>query len=193
MVRPPIPRAAYVAEQGGIRIRPFRTGDTAAFFAAVKESIPTLSPWLSWCHAAYSETEAELYVAGRVSAWHAAQGSYSFVIEDTADQTLLGSVGLSAVQDLFLNQANVGYWIRSSATGRGAVTHAVQLVSRFAFEQLGLTRLEIGALVDNVASRRVAEKAGYQYEALLRNGLLSRGEARDSVLYSLIPADLITA
>lgn len=184
-------RPPHVAEQGGIRIRPFRTGDTPAFFAAVRESIATISPWLPWCHADYSEQEAELWVAGRITAWQEGRG-YSFVIEDALDGRLLGSVGLGVIQDLYLNQANVGYWVRRSAAGRGAVTAAVRLASQFAFETLQLSRLEIGALVENQASRRVAEKAGYHYEALLRNGLQHQGRACDSVLYSLIPGDLVT-
>ena len=58
------------------------------------------------------------------------------------------------------SQANLSYWVRASERGRGFAGRAVRLMARFAFEELGLQRLEILIAVDNAASQRVAEKAG---------------------------------
>jgi RimJ/RimL family protein N-acetyltransferase len=63
-------------------------------------------------------------------------------------------------------------------------------MARFSFEQVGLHRDEILAAVPNVASQRVAEKAGAVREGVLRNRLLIGGESQDAVLFSLIPEDL---
>ena len=67
---------------------------------------------------------------------------------------------------------------------------AIRLAARFGCEELGLYRIEIVAAVDNIASQRVAEKAGAVREGVLRNRLLVRGESQDAVLFSLLPGDL---
>ena len=66
---------------------------------------------------------------------------------------------------------------------------ATRLAARFGFEQLGLQRIEIVAAVDNLASQRVAEKAGARHEGLARKRLLIRGLAHDAMIYSLVGED----
>ena len=75
------------------------------------------------------------------------------------------------------------------ARGRGIATDALKLLTRWAFDQLGLQRLQLKADPDNAASQRVAEKAGYQREGLLRSSFVVRGRRSDSVLYSRLPTD----
>jgi RimJ/RimL family protein N-acetyltransferase len=86
--------------------------------------------------------------------------------------------------------ANLGYWVRTSAAGRGVATNATRAAARFGFEQLGLRRIEIVAAVDNIPSQRVAEKAGAVREGILRQRLLIRGKSMDAVLFSLVREDL---
>lgn len=87
--------------------------------------------------------------------------------------------------------ANLGYWVRTSAAGRGVATGATRAVARFGFEQIGLKRIEIVAAVNNLSSQRVAEKAGAVREGVLRKRLLIRGESHDAVLFSLVAEDLV--
>src|SRR5262249_1277508 len=114
---------------------------------------------------------------------------YSFGIFDHDQGGLLGGVGLNFIKRVH-QMANLGYWVRTSATGRGVATQAVQLAARFGFEQLGLHRIEIVTAVGNVASQRVAEKAGAVRAGVARKRLLIRGASEDAVLFSLIPSDL---
>ena len=81
---------------------------------------------------------------------------------------------------------------RTSAAGRGVATRAARLAARFAFEQLGLNRIEIVAAVGNIPSQRVAEKASARREGVLRNRLLINGESLDAVLFSLVPEDVLS-
>ncbi|HXT64630.1 MAG TPA: GNAT family protein [Pyrinomonadaceae bacterium] len=173
----------------GLVLRTYREGDAPRLFEAVRESIAEVSPWLSWCHQNYSIEDSREFVASRDAA---AQGDehYSFAVfaEDEPDR-LLGGVGLN-----FINRvhqiANLGYWVRTSAAGKGIATRGTRLTARFAFEQLGFHRVEIVAAVNNVASQRVAERAGALREAVLRKRLLIRGESVDAVMFSLVREDL---
>ena len=124
--------------------------------------------------------------------WAPATG-VEFVIVDAARGDALGLVWLrSAERDPGL--ASVGYWLSPEARGRGAATVAVQLAARWAFSELGVQRLELTTAPENVASQRVAERAGFTREGVLRRLLATKTDGRqDAVLFSLLPADLASA
>lgn len=173
---------------GVITIRPFGPEDVPGFFAAVRSSTDVLGRWMPWCHANYSIEEARAWLAMCQKAW--SQGtSYPFLVVDPNTNEVLGSVDINQ-----LNRdhrfGNIGYWISSSHAGQGIATSAVKLVAHFGFTEAGFTRLEIVALTDNLASRRVAEKAGAKLECIARNRLTVRGKSHDAAVYSLIPADI---
>jgi ribosomal-protein-serine acetyltransferase len=107
---------------------------------------------------------------------------------DADSGNYLGGVGLNFVNRIH-QCANLGYWVRTSQTGRGVAARAARLAARFALERLGFQRVEILAAVGNHASQRVAEKAGATLEGVLRKRLLVNGEPHDAVLYSLVAED----
>ena len=61
------------------------------------------------------------------------------------------------------------------------------LLADYGFKELKLNRIEILVAVDNLASQRVAAKAGAVREGILRNRLLLHGKIHDAVMFSLIP------
>src|SRR6266446_4390190 len=174
--------------EGPILIRPFREEDAGALYEAVRESISEVSPWLPWCHQNYSIEESREFIGSRELA---SQGGewYSFGIFETDTGRFLGGVGINFINRVH-QMANLGYWVRTSAAGRGIATAATRMAARFGFEQLGLRRIEIVVVVANVPSQRVAEKVGAHREGLLRKRLLIHGESLDAVLFSLVPDDL---
>jgi len=111
-------------------------------------------------------------------------GSVTLVIGDAADAALRGSIGLRAIAP---GIAQTGYWVAPEARGRGVAVRALVLVSRWALETLPLIRLQLFTDVDNPASMRVAERAGFVREGTLRNWYDLRGERRDAVMFSLLP------
>ena len=112
------------------------------------------------------------------------------VIADEVDGAPLGMVSLRIAEgDPGL--AAVGYWLRPEARGRGVATVAVLLVAGWAFEELGVQRLELTTVPENVASQRVAERAGFTREGVLRGLQAAKDDGRqDTVMFSLLPADL---
>jgi RimJ/RimL family protein N-acetyltransferase len=83
----------------------------------------------------------------------------------------------------------VGYWVKDGARRRGVATRALELVSRWAIHELGVERLWLTTAPENAASQRVAVKAGFSREALLRAHVRFGNGRRDSVLYSLLATD----
>jgi ribosomal-protein-serine acetyltransferase len=154
----------------------------------VRESVPEVSRWLPWCHAAYSRDEAARWVTSRPAAW--ANGTeYSFAIVDGSGRRFLGGCGLNQI-NLQHRFANLGYWVRSSAAGQGIASAATLLVARFGFVELGLVRVEIVVDVDNTVSRRVAQKVKAAREGIERQRLVTGGHVSDAVMFSLLPEDL---
>jgi RimJ/RimL family protein N-acetyltransferase len=85
---------------------------------------------------------------------------------------------------------DIGYLLAPAARGRGAATRAVRLMARFAFDSLGAERIEIIVEPGNQASLRVAERAGFTREGVLRRYRPVRDVRRDMVMYSLLLGEL---
>jgi ribosomal-protein-serine acetyltransferase len=172
---------------GTVTVRAPLFEDAGAHHEAVLESLAEAGRWLEWAHEGYALDESRSFIT-RAIAGHQNGDMYEFHILDEQG-TFLGGCGLNRLDLRFL-KANLGYWVRTSAAGRGVATAATRLLARFGFEQLGLQRIEIIAAVDNKASQRVAEKVNAQREGVLRNGIRYRGGNIDAVCFSLIPGDL---
>jgi RimJ/RimL family protein N-acetyltransferase len=173
---------------GNIMLRPYRADDVEALYEAVRESINELSPWLPWCHAAYTIDESKSFIMSRDEA-RAKTEEHSFGVFDARTGAYSGGVGLNHLVREYL-YANLGYWVRTGSTGRGIASNATRLLARFGLEELGLQRIEIVAAVGNVASQRTAEKAGAVREGVLRKRLFLYGQPHDAVLYSIVTDDL---
>ncbi|WP_107481906.1 GNAT family N-acetyltransferase [Streptomyces sp. JHA26] len=128
----------------------------------------------------------------RARARDAGEGrSASFRITDGADGTTLGHIGIGEIVPS-LRQAHVGYWVLPEARGRGVATRALLLVSRWAFTELGLHRLELGHALGHGASCRVAERCGYVYEGTIRGAMFEadrRDAFRDAHLHARLATD----
>ncbi len=109
--------------------------------------------------------------------------------EPTDPDAVLGGASLHAI-DLEQGRAAIGYWVAPPEQRRGVATHATRLLARWAFETLGLARLELTCSPDNAASQRVAMRCGFVREGVLRSHMAFQGGRRDSVLFGLLPGEL---
>lgn len=96
---------------------------------------------------------------------------------------LIGQINLGGIIYGALRGAHIGYWIDRRFANRGFTTQSVELVTAYAFNELGLHRLEINLRPENGASRRVAEKAGYLLEGDRPRFLHISGAWRDHICF----------
>ena len=183
----PLPADLQLAE-GPLLLRPWQPQDAPALHAAVQESLETVGRWLPWCHAGYDLDEARDWIAHCREGWVAGE-HFAFCVFSRDDGSLLGSVGLNQRNHMH-RSASLGYWVRQSRQRQGVAWRAARRAAQFGFERLGLVRVEIVALPDNLASRRTAERAGARFEAVARQRLWVRDEARDAAVYALVPGDV---
>jgi RimJ/RimL family protein N-acetyltransferase len=87
-------------------------------------------------------------------------------------------------------RGEIAYALAREARGRGVATRAVRLLSRWALRTHGLARLELPTPVDHLAAVRVAARAGYYREGVLRSYLELRGTRVDIAMWALLRSDL---
>ena len=164
-----------------IRLRPWRREDAGAIVDCI-DGDPDISRWLDLVPQPYSLDDARAYIGGL--------GEQAFAITDAVTGHVLGSIGVrwNDTGDV----GEVGYWLRADARRGGVMTRALVLVSRWALARDGVGRLQLHADVENVPSRRVAEKAGYTLEGVLRSAHWNAriGRRQDWAIYSLLPGEL---
>jgi ribosomal-protein-serine acetyltransferase len=171
-----------------LSLRAFQPDDVDAIYDAVSQSMPELSRWLPWCHANYSRAETQEFLNQRGTAFREL-GEHAFAVLDQKTGRFLGATGVNQL-DRHGRRANLGYWLRTDATGNGYATEATLMVARWAFDSLELERIEIVAAIGNVASQRVAIRVGAVREGIARKRLRKGDLQHDAVLFSLIRSDL---
>lgn len=176
---------------GRVGLRPYRASDVDALFEAARESMATVGRWLPWCHTHYAREETTEWIGSRSQVWKDGI-EYSFSIVDASSGALLGGCGLNQI-DHAVRRANLGYWVRASAEGRGYATAAARLLARWGIERVGFERLEIVAAAGNVGSQRVAEKLGATREGMARCRLRVRDVQHDAAQYAIVRGDLAVA
>lgn len=169
-------------------IRAPRPGDGAELNAATVETIELLRPWMPWATPCPTPEASERHVR---------EACARFVLREElrlhlylkGSGILVGSSGLHRI-DWNVPRFEIGYWCRRRFQGQGFITEAVRGIASFAFDVLHAQRVEIRCDSRNERSRRVAERAGFTFEARLRNdGRDVEGELRDTLVFSLIPAE----
>ncbi|ADD41552.1 GNAT family N-acetyltransferase [Stackebrandtia nassauensis] len=168
----------------GLRLRPLHADDIELIVEACQD--PETARWTT-VPQPYERQHAEYFV-DQVGAGSWRQGiAVIFALADAEDR-FCGGI------DLRLNSADkrvgeVGFSSAPWSRGRGYMTAALRAVCDFGFDSLDLERVEWKAFVGNVASRRVAEKAGFTMEGTLRSDVLARGERVDSWVAALLRGD----
>ena len=140
---------------------------------------------MSWATDDYNEQAAREYITIARARWEE-HVFYGFAI--TRGEDLLGACTLSSIHSIY-HFCNLGYWVRTSCHGQGVAGRAAKLAARFAFEHLGIIRVEIVIATGNQASIRVAEKIEAHDEGILLNRIVVGKSIYDAHMYSLIPSD----
>ncbi len=184
---------------GWLTLRPFTTADTGWVYdvsqdPAVQRYVQVPSPYRME-HAAFFVHQVA------IDSWDSGQRA-EFLAEDTATGDRLGRVGLNLSQPGSQpgsqagsqpGMAEIGYWTDPRARHRGVATTSVRAVCHWAFTTLGTELIEWRCEVGNIASRRVAEKAGFLIEATLRRRLVHRGTRVDAWVGSILSTELTSA
>jgi RimJ/RimL family protein N-acetyltransferase len=166
---------------GVVTLRAWHRDDSESLVECL-DGDPEIAVWLDQVPQPYTRADALAYIGGI--------GESAFAVTDAETGRILGSIGVrfSETGDV----GEIGYWMRGDSRGRGVMTRALRLLARWALDEGGAARVQLRADVENIASRRVAEKAGFQLEGVLRSAHWNArlGRRQDWALYSLLPGEL---
>jgi ribosomal-protein-alanine N-acetyltransferase len=169
-------------------LRPPERGDYEAWASLRASSRDFLAPWEpSWPPDALSRSSFRARVARYAEDWRTDQ-SYNFFIF-AHDETLVGGVGLSNLRRGVAETASLGYWVGEAFARQRYMTGALPLVLDFAFERLGLHRVEAACLPTNIPSRALLARAGFHQEGYARGYLCIEGKWQDHLLFAILRGD----
>jgi RimJ/RimL family protein N-acetyltransferase len=117
---------------------------------------------------------------------HATAAPPNISLAIVVDHQAVGGIGLILKDDIYRRSAEIGYWLGEQFHGRGIMTEAVRTLTRQAFASYDLSRIYAGVFETNPASMRVLEKAGYQFEARLRQAITKHGRTFDELVYAIV-------
>ena len=168
----------------GFRLRPITVDDAPRIHEGSAD--PDSQRWLGQLPAPYTLDDALDYVEKRRELEATGQ-CVTWAIADPGDDRLLGTI-------LWFNwtpdvECEIGYWTHPEARGRGLMTAAVRLVTGHVFETLGVQRVTAFAAADNLASRRVIERAGFRLYGVERYGAWVRDDHVDMALYDVTASE----
>jgi len=165
----------------GILLRPWRQDDLDPYWAALE------SPGGRLWHGSTLASRKDLATAlARRQDWTIGDHA-SWALVDGAE--LLGSISVHHI-DRDQADGEIGYWIAPAARGRGLAGLAADAACRWAFHELGLHRIQLFHAVENAASARVAEKAGFTCEGRLRQShRYGDGVRHDELLWARLATD----
>lgn len=116
--------------------------------------------------------------------------SYPFFLFRAEDDELLGSCILSNVRRGVAQSCSLGYWVGEEFAGKGLMSEAVRALIPFAFDRLGLHRVEAACLVVNEPSQKLLRRVGFTDEGTARKYLRINGEWQDHLLFAMLASDL---
>jgi [ribosomal protein S5]-alanine N-acetyltransferase len=105
----------------------------------------------------------------------------NFAIRDRASGNLIGGCG-RFVKDIHKDE--IGYWLAEPFRHQGIMSAVINGFCKHLFDTTDLIRIEAIVFVENMASAKILEKAGFQCEGLLRKYVVKNGEMKDVFMYS---------
>lgn len=134
----------------------------------------------------YTEQDGKDYILDMLSANE--DDTFAFAI--TVDNKVVGSIGVFRQGNIHRQTAELGYYVAEEYWGKGIMTEAVKQICECVFDKSDIIRIYAEPFAYNIASCRVLEKAGFQYEGTLRSNAVKNGKAIDMKMYSLLKTEI---
>lgn len=171
-------------------IRPPQSGDGKALSEAKKESWNDLKPWLPFAKGSVDnvcEKEDEVLCCQKHADFLLRDDLMLFAFDKETGK-LIASSGLHRM-DWQIRYFEIGYWVRSTETGKGYGSEITVALARYAFEAMQASKVVVGHHGGNAASQRIIEKLGFEKEAEFKRNEAINGRFLDVLYYARFNAD----
>lgn len=161
-----------------VQLRPFKNSD-AERLAEIGNSLNIARFMAGRYPFPYFKEDAETFIQESLKR-HPVQ---SFAI--TVNEEVIGACGIHPQEDIFKNNAEIGYWLGENYQGQGYALKALQILIPYAFENFKVNRLYARVFGNNPRSIKLLEKAGFKLEARYEATLERFGEILDEYIYAV--------
>ena len=134
----------------------------------------------------YTEQDGKEFISAMLSA----DENETFAFAIMVDDKVVGSIGIFRQGNIHRQTAELGYYIAEEYWGKGIMTEAVKQICEYVFAKSDIIRIYAEPFAYNIASCRVLEKVGFQYEGTLRSNAVKNGRVIDMEMYSLLKAEI---
>jgi RimJ/RimL family protein N-acetyltransferase len=167
-------------------LRGYRAEDAPEVALACRDEL--IQQWLPLPNP-YTDDDALAWCTDIAPRFRTSGGGIEWAAVRRGDGRLIGSFGLKRT-DWRARTSEIGYWVAPWARGEGLAVEAVTAISRWLLVEQRFERLVLRAATGNLASERVAGKAGFTREGVARNAGFNNAGRVDLVVFSLVPTDL---
>lgn len=174
-----------VTVDDGLELRLVHEGDEEEIFRVADANRAFLREWLPWVDATRSPSDMHAFVQRSLEQVRLADGFQARILHQGRFAGMIGYL----YHDWTNLRTEIGYWLCEDQQGRGVMTRSAKALVDFAFENLGLNRVEIRAATDNRRSRAVPERLGFVQEGVLREAAWLNGRYIDLVVYARLRSD----
>lgn len=130
----------------------------------------------------YTEKDGKEFINAMLSADKNSTFAFAIDIEGKA----VGSIGIFRQANIHFRTAELGYYLAEEYWGKGIMTEAVKQACKYVFANYDILRIYAEPFAYNTASCRVLEKAGFQFEGLMRANAIKNGKVLDMKLYAMM-------
>ncbi|OGT25226.1 MAG: hypothetical protein A3I77_05225 [Gammaproteobacteria bacterium RIFCSPLOWO2_02_FULL_42_14] len=174
-------------------IRPPIPSDAKALNNAISESVIELRRYMDWALSGQTLKESEEYVLLAIHNWIEKKNDEPYLplfIFDKYTNELIGNAGFHHY-NWAIPSIETGYWIRTSRSGQGFMTEAINAHTQYAFKQLKVKRISISCNADNIQSKKIPERLNYAFEGRLKNHRRrpDTNELGDTLIYAKYDCD----
>ncbi|KEQ18016.1 GNAT family N-acetyltransferase [Endozoicomonas numazuensis] len=178
----------FIAVDEDIRLQLVNDSIVPRYLELLEESKSYLSQWLPW--PTFCNTEEDFKAFVKRSLHDYAEGkSLTCAIEFQG--SIVGNISFNAIR-YDLKMVEIGYWLGEPYQGNGIVTRACQFLCNYAFNELGMEKVQIAAAEENLPSRAVCERLGMTLEGIITNKEKVAGRIVNHAIYGLKNSNIST-
>ena len=170
-------------------LRPPETRDYFDWLNIRRKSADFLEPWESVRDSDYMTRRAFQSRVVWARRMLKERRALNMLIYRRKDNRLVGGITLDNMQGGVSKSCTIGYWIGQDFIRQGYMAEALSASVTHAFTAMDISRIQAGCLPENVASRALLEKSGFEYEGVAQSYLQIAGRWRNHVLYANLRSD----
>jgi ribosomal-protein-serine acetyltransferase len=170
---------------GGASLVVLQRYHAPAFLEFIEQNRAYLAEWLDWTARVHTVEDAERFIQRGLDRF--SQDGLPWVAIYQGD-AMAGGILFFPIETR-TRSTEIGYWLGQHAAGRGLMSRAIPPLLDFVFNDIGLNRVGLFADVRNMRSRAVAERLGFTFEGIKRDGWTHNDQFIDVAVYSLLARD----